>query len=232
MEKRTVITDTMLTANLNDLLQLDVDAVQAYSLAMRQLESAVRRRTVQRYQADHKRHITQLKRLIRKYGGTPIAVSHLPTGPFKLAMQATGSVGGDKAVLLAFKANEHQGRDKYRRAADRKGLPADVARVLERAAADEERHYRWAEKALERMGAGRRTAVGKVARVVEVANAAAVDVVEEAEKPLMVAVEATARGVKAATRRPLRRAAVAAAVTAVPGVAGAAALALAGKRVR
>src|SRR3712207_8836719 len=47
------------------------------------------------------------------------------------------------------------------------------------------------------MGAGRRTTAGKVAKVVEVANAAAVDVVEEAEKPMMVAVEATARGVKA-----------------------------------
>jgi rubrerythrin len=231
METRTTLTDTVLTATLNDLLQLDVDAVQAYALAMRQLQSAVRRRTVQRYQADHKRHITQLKRLIRKYGGTPIAVSHIPTGPFKLAMQATGSLGGDKAVLLAFKANEHQGRDKYRRAADKEALPPDVARVLEAAAADEERHYRWAEKALERMGAGHRSAVGRVAKVVEVTNAAAVDVVEEMEKPLMVAVEGTARGVKAATRRRLRRAAIAAAVTGVASAAGAA-IVYASKRLR
>jgi rubrerythrin len=231
METRTVVTDTVLTANLNDLLQLDVDAVQAYSLVIRQLQSAVRKRTVQRYQADHKRHITQLKRLIRKYGGTPIPASHIPTGPFKLAMQATGSLGGDKAVLLAFKTNERQGRDKYRRAAEKEGLPADVTRVLKSAAADEDRHYRWAEKALERMGAGRRTTVGKAAKVVEVVNAAAVDAVEEAEKPLMVAVEATARGVKAAKRRPLRKAAIAAAVTGVAGAAGAA-LVFASKRMR
>jgi bacterioferritin (cytochrome b1) len=231
METRTVVTDTMLTANLNDLLQLDVDAVQAYSLVIRQLKSSARKSAVQRYQADHKRHITQLKRLIRKYGGAPIAVSHIPTGPFKLAMQATGSLGGDKGVLLAFKANEHQSRDKYARAAEKDGLPADVARVLKRAAADEERHYRWAEKALERMGAGRRTAVGKAAKVVEVTNATAVDVVEEAEKPLMVAVEAGAQAVRATKRGRLKKAAVAAAMTGVASAAGAA-IVYATKRLR
>ncbi|MDQ3995594.1 MAG: ferritin-like domain-containing protein [Gemmatimonadota bacterium] len=212
MEKRNAARDTVLTASLNDLLQLDVDAVQAYALAIRQFQSAARKQAVRRYQADHKRHISALKRLIRAYGGAPIALSHVPTGPFKLAMQAMGSLGGDRAVLLAFKSNERQGRDKYRRAADRKGLPSDVARVLKRAAADEERHYRWAEKSLERLGAGRRTAVGRVAGVVEVASSRTVDVVEEAEKPIMTALEATRRSVRAAASRPLRTAAVAAAV--------------------
>ena len=225
MEKSNAVKDTMLVASLNDLLQLDVDAVQAYALAIRQLESSVRKETVRRYQADHKRHISELKRLIRAYGGTPIAVSHIPTGPFKLAMQATASLGGDRAVLLAFKTNERAGRDKYRRAADQAGLAADVARVLKRAAADEERHYRWAEKALERLGAGRRTAVGKTAGVVEAVSATTVGAIEEAEKPVMAAVEATARVSK---RRSLRKVAIAAAVT---GAAGAA-IVLGGRRLR
>jgi hypothetical protein len=98
-----------------------------------------------------------------------------------------------------------------------KGLPSDVARVLKRAAADEERHYRWAEKSLEQLHAGRRTALGKVGRVVEIANSRTVDMVEEAEKPLMTAMDATRRGVRAAAARPLRAAAVAAAVTGAAG---------------
>jgi hypothetical protein len=216
MKKRNVVSDTMLTSNLNDLLQSDVDAVQAYALVVRQLESSVRKQAVRRYQADHKRHITALKALIRKYGGAPLAVSHIPTGPFKLAMQAIGSIGGDKAVLLAFKSNERQSRDKYARAAAKKALPADVARVLKRGAADEERHYRWAEKSLERLHTGRRTAVGKVAGAMEVANARTMDLVEEAEKPIMTAVEATRRGVRAMIKHPVRTAAVA---TAVAGAA-------------
>lgn len=219
MKTRNAVRDTVLTTSLNDLLQLDVDAVQAYALAIRQLQSAGRKQALRRYQADHKRHVVELKRLIRAYGGAPVAVSHIPTGPFKLAMQATGSLGGDRAVLLAFKGNERQVRDKYGRAAKRKGLPTDVARVLKRAAADEERHYRWAEKSLKQLGAGRGTAVGKVAGVVEVANARAADMVEEAQKPIMAALEATRRGARAAAAHPLRTAAVAAAVTGAAGAA-------------
>jgi hypothetical protein len=226
MKRQSAVKNTLLTSNLNDLLQLDVDAVQAYALVIRQLESKVRKDAVRRYQSDHRRHITDLKRLIRAHGGAPIAVSHIPTGPFKLAMQAMGSAGGDRAVVLAFKTNERQGRDKYQRAATARGLPADVARVLRRAARDEQRHYRWAEKQLEQLHAGPRTAIGRAAGVLEVANARTADVIEEVEKPIMTAVEATRRGARAVAKHPVRSAVIA---TAVAGVAGAA-VALRGRR--
>ena len=219
MKRGNALKGTMLTTQLNDLLQLDVDAVQAYALAIRQLESKVRKQTVRRYQADHRRHIAELKRLIRAHGGSPVAVSHIPTGPFKLAMQGIGSFGEDKVVLLAFKTNERQGRDKYRRAATKAGLPKDVGRVLKRGAADEARHYRWAEKELEQLHLGRRTTVGTAAAAVEVATARAADVIEEAEKPIMAVIEATRRGVRAARAHPLRTAAVAAAITGAAGAA-------------
>jgi rubrerythrin len=219
MKRGNAVKETVLTVQLNDLLQLDVDAVQAYALTIRQLESKIRKQTVRRYQADHRRHIAELKRLIQAHGGAPIAVSHIPSGPFKLAMQAIGSFGDDKAVLLAFKTNERQGRDKYRRATMGRGLPRDVARVLKRAASDEERHYRWADKELQRLHAGRRTRVGKVAAGAEVVNARTVDVIEEAEKPIMAVVEATRRGVRAAAKHPLRTAGVAAAIAGAAGAA-------------
>ena len=219
MAKKTALRDTVLTATLNDLLQLDIDAVQAYALVIAQLESSARKQAVRRYQADHKRHVTTLKGLIRAHGGAPIAVSHIPTGPFKLAMQATASLGSDRAVLLAFKSNERQVRDKYRRVASRKGLPTDVARALRRAAADEDRHYRWAEKSLQQLGAGRRTAIGKAANVVEVANARTVDAVEEIEKPIMIAAEGSRRALRAAAKRPMRTAGIAAAVVGAAGAA-------------
>lgn len=219
MKRESIVQNTLLTTQLNDLLQLDVDAVQAYALAIRQLESKVRKQTIRRYQADHRRHISELKRVIKAHDGAPLAVSHIPTGPFKLAMQGIGSFGDDKVVLLAFKTNERQGRDIYHRAATKSGLPRDVARVLKRAATDETRHYRWAEKELERLHAGRRTAVGKAAAGVEVVNARTADVIEEAEKPIMAVVEATRRGVRAAKAHPLRTAAVAAAITGAAGAA-------------
>ncbi|MDQ4080104.1 MAG: ferritin-like domain-containing protein [Gemmatimonadota bacterium] len=219
MKRGNALKATVLTTQLNDLLQLDVDAVQAYALTIRQLESKVRKQTVRRYQADHRRHIADLKRLIKAHDGAPMPVSHIPTGPFKLAMQAIGSFGDDKAVLLAFKINERQGRDKYRRVAMGRGLPRGVARVLKRAARDEERHYRWADKELQKLHAGRRTMVGKVASGAEVVNARTVDIIEEAEKPIMTVVEATRRGVRAAAKHPLRTAGVAAAIAGAAGAA-------------
>ena len=225
--RKSVVTETLLTTTLNDLLQLDVDAISAYALVIRQLESKVRKETVRRYQSDHRRHVRDLKRLIQAHGGKAIAVSHIPTGPFKLAMQAIGSAGGDRAVLLAFKTNERQGRDKYRRAAATRGSPRDVARMLKRASRDEERHYQWAEKQLQQLHAGRRTAIGTAAGVVEVANARTVDVIEEMEKPIMTVLEAARRGVRAAAKHPVRTAAIAAAVT---GAAGAAVALRGGRR--
>ena len=209
------ISNTLLTTQLNDLLKLDIDAVQAYTLAIRQMDSKVRQQSLRRYRQDHQRHITDLKRLIRSIGGTPIAMSHLPTGVFKLAMQALGSAGGDAVVLRAFKTNERQVRDKYRRAASRKGLPAEVRRVLSRAAADEERHYRWAEKSLARLGHPR----SRTTEAVEVANARAVDALEAAEQPVGMLIDAARRGTRAAAAHPLR---TAAALVAVTGAAGAA----------
>lgn len=219
MKRGNAVKEAVLTTQLNDLLQLDVDAVQAYAITIRQLESKLRKQTTRRYQADHRRHITELKKLIHAHGGAPMAVSHIPTGPFKLAMQAIGSFGDDRAVLLAFKTNERQSRDKYRRAATGRGLPRDVARVLKRAARDEERHYRWADKELQKLHAGRRTMVGKVVSGAEVVNARTVDIIEEAEKPIMTVVEATRRGVRAAAKHPLRTAGVAAAIAGAAGAA-------------
>jgi len=50
--RKSVVTETLLTTTLNDLLQLDVDAISAYALVIRQLESKVRKETVRRYQSD------------------------------------------------------------------------------------------------------------------------------------------------------------------------------------
>ena len=179
---------TDLLAELNDLLQLDHDAVQAYTLAINALESAVHKRTLEEYRADHERHIVELTRLIQAAGGTPIEMSHIPSGAFKLAVQAVGAAGGDRAVLLAFKSNEWQVSEKYRRHAERPHAP-DVADVLLRAANDEEKHYAWAAATLEQMDAGRDTAVGKAEGAFEKVHGAAADVMESAERKVLEGIE-------------------------------------------
>ena len=180
-------------AELNDLLQLDHDAVGAYDIAIEALQSKAHEATLRRYKGDHERHIRELTHLVRERGGTPVQMPHVPTGVFKLAVQKAGSLGGgDAAVLLAFKANERQVRDKYRRAAERADDP-EVRSILSRNADDEAGHYAWVVEALEMLGVGEETAAGRAERAVELAHGATANVMEGAEKRGMAALEAVRR---------------------------------------
>lgn len=186
------ITGAKLIAELNDLLQLDYDAIGAYTLAIENVESVTYRETLEGFRRDHERHVRELSELIEAEGGTPVEASHVPTGAFKLGVQGLGAAGSDRSLILAFKANEGQAVEKYRRHAERPHAPK-VAEVLRRAAADEEKHYEWAESRLKRLGAGPNTAVGKAEAVMETVHGKTADALEAVERKAMELVE-KARG--------------------------------------
>jgi hypothetical protein len=177
-----------LLAELNDLLQLDHDAVGAYTLAIQGLPRDAYAEALSRFRGDHERHVAELTDLIRARGGVPAGMPHVPTGAFKLAVQAAGNAGGLKATLLAFKTNEAQVRDKYARHAERRH-PPEVDAVIRRAAADERLHYAWAEEMLERLGGGTDTAAGFAAEVFERVHSRMADAIEGAGRKVMEGVE-------------------------------------------
>ena len=181
--------DSAMVADLNDLLQLDRDAVQAYTLAEKGLESESYRTQIAQFKRDHQRHIDELTALVTARGGDPAPLPHLSSSPFKLAAQGLGDLGSDTAVLLAFKANERLSRDKYQRAAEQ-GYPPEVQAVVQRGAADETTHYTWVQETLERSGAGAQTAAGKVEQAFETSHASLADAMERGEKRLMQSTEA------------------------------------------
>jgi hypothetical protein len=182
----------LLTGELNDLLQLDHDAVAAYTLALKQLEDTGYQDAVRGFKADHERHIDELTELVRSYGGVPLPMPHL-SGVFKLAVQGVGAAGSDAAVIRAFKANEVQARDKYRRAASRQH-PPDIQAVLIRAARDEQRHFDWAMRTLSELG----VSTDGVADVLEQMHARSADAVEAVERGAMQAAEYTRRSLRGA----------------------------------
>lgn len=188
--------DVTRIATLNDLLQLDHDAVGAYGIAIDALTVEAHRQTLRAFRADHERHIEEITRLIQDRGGKPIQAPHLPTGVFKLAVQKAGALGGQTALLLSFKANERQGRDKYRRVAESSD-DLEVADVLARAADDEVRHYDWATRTLIEMGVAPDSTTARVERVIEIGNARLADVMEGLETGAMALFEGMRRGTKA-----------------------------------
>ena len=188
---------TALVAELNDLLQLDHDAVNAYAIAIESIQDVTWRESLVRYREDHQRHIADLTTHIRALGGTPIQLQHIPTGLFKAGVQAAaGAAGGDRAILLAFKSNEGQARDKYARAA-LAAHPTSTAVLLRRNADDEEQHYRWVSAVLETLGAGADTTVGKAEAAFERVHGGAATALEGVEKAAMRGASKLRRGYKA-----------------------------------
>ncbi|HYH81640.1 MAG TPA: DUF2383 domain-containing protein [Longimicrobium sp.] len=139
---------------LNDLLQLDHDAIAAYDIAIAKLEDRDQADQIAGYRRDHERHVMELNALIQRLGGTPANHPHA-TGPFKTALQSLGGLAGDKGLLMAFRTNELQVRTKYDGYASKAMLwPPEVKRAIDGAALDEERHYSWVAGVLQRMGVG------------------------------------------------------------------------------
>lgn len=181
-----------IVADLNDLLQLDHDAVNAYTVAIDTLKSDDFRERLVAFRSDHKRHIEEIAALVRSRGATPVELPHVSTGPFKLAMQAAAAPGSDAVILLAFKANERQVRDKYRERS-RREYPAEVAEVLRRAAVDEDTHYMWVTHTLEALGYGADTWTGQVQRAIELGARAVADAAERVERQMVEIIERTRR---------------------------------------
>lgn len=165
---------------LNDLLQLDHDAVGAYEIAMEKLQDRDHADMIAGFRRDHERHIRELNELIAELGGTPMNQPHA-TGPFKLALQSLGGLAGDRGALMAFRANELQVRAKYDAyAAKANAWPTHIKRVIDGCALDEERHYRWVSDvlgkdenaALDRVDAARERAEVHARPIDRVADAA------------------------------------------------------------
>jgi rubrerythrin len=181
-----------LLADLTDLLQLEFDALPAYSVAIAGLRRPDLRQELEAFRADHERHARDLSAQIRKLGGVPLTLPHLPTGLLKLGVQMAGLPGGDRAVLLAFVSNEWQSQEKYARYAARP-YPPELADLLRRHAEDEARHYAWACASLEALGFGAETAVGRAVQAFARFHGAAADAIEALGR---TALEATVRALR------------------------------------
>jgi rubrerythrin len=139
-----------LVAQLEELLQLDHDAIAAYRVTLAELDSPTLRLDLRRNLQDHERHVRELSAHIEQLGGMAMAMPQ-PTGAFELAVQSAVAMASDRSVLLAFRANELKVRDRYGRAAE-ENFPPAIAATVRRAAVDERRHYEWAARALEALG--------------------------------------------------------------------------------
>lgn len=134
--------ETSLIKLLNDLIELDYDAIEAYKAAIARVDDLNDRGQLASFLEDHQRHVDDLGPLVRELGGEPAEAGDLKQILTK-GKVVIGGLLGDRIVLEAMKSNETDTNTAYERAVGRRDLPANVRAVLARNLADERRHRAW-----------------------------------------------------------------------------------------
>ena len=139
-----------LVRKLNDLIQLDFDAIVSYDHAIEHCDEAQVRRDLELFRGDHMRHIADLGKVIRALDGEPINAHRDLKGIVLEGITTVRSLGGTVSALRAMRTNEKLTNRTYRKAADLALAP--IARVvIDQNYADEMRHLAVIQAHIERM---------------------------------------------------------------------------------
>ena len=138
----TVGTENTLEDLLEDLIQLDYDAADAYQAAIDRLENASFRSSLAQFKRDHLRHITELGDIVSSMGRTPPKEGDMKALLTKGKVVIAGLMA-DESILQAMRTNEADTNTVYERAVQFHGVPSDTRDVLQRGLEDERRHCEW-----------------------------------------------------------------------------------------
>jgi uncharacterized protein (TIGR02284 family) len=128
-----------LLKRLDDLLAVDIDAVNAYQEAIDRISVSSVQDQLRQFKEDHQRHIRELSECVTRFGEKPREKGDFK-GFFLKGFTAVSSMMGDEAALKAMRQNEQITNRSYEKALEEEGLPDDVRAIFERGLADEKRH--------------------------------------------------------------------------------------------
>lgn len=147
--EKALMQDYEIVNALNDLIELDQNAIAAYNSAINGLEEFgdVRARLIQ-FRADHERHVLHLSPFVREYGGNPDkrpgAVGLLQKGWTEISR-----LGGASGIFSAMVMNEKNAVMTYERGAAMP-FPTKILKLVEQGEKDEQRHLLYCESQLTR----------------------------------------------------------------------------------
>lgn len=132
---------------LNDLLQLDVDAVEAYSHAIKHVEYHDIKKRLLDYQDDHQNHIKELTTMVQQLDGKPLKPTPDLKGYLIEGFTMLRSLTGTKGALQAMFNNEKLTNKRYQEAAAQ-DLPDEVMKLIKTNLTHEIRHLGYLEDVL------------------------------------------------------------------------------------
>lgn len=139
----------MIAKHLNNVIELDYDAIAAYEAAIERLENPQYKSKLEEFKHDHERHVEVLGKLVQAHGEKPSSSGDIKKILTK-GQVVIGGLVGDSAILEAMKLNEDQTNKKYESEVA-EDFPQDIHQALEQGLADERRHRDWITQTLDRM---------------------------------------------------------------------------------
>lgn len=136
-----------LAKKLCSLMQLDIDAVNAYEQALNSVDHISVRISLIHFQNDHKRHIEDLDKVIRSLGAHPPEKTLDIKGFFIKSFTAIRSLTGTEGALKAMLSNEKLTTSTYAEALSI-SAPMEIKSLIQHNYADEQRHLEYIKKAL------------------------------------------------------------------------------------
>ena len=134
---------------LNDLIQLDIDAIHAYDQAISNIDATFVSQQLEGFKSDHQRHVTEVSDVVRRLGGDPPEFKRDFKGFLIQGMTAIRSATGNEGALKAMQTNEKTTNKNYKQAVEME-FPADILQLLQKNYDDERRHLAWIEDAIQR----------------------------------------------------------------------------------
>ncbi|MDQ2078513.1 DUF2383 domain-containing protein [Marinimicrobium sp. ABcell2] len=135
--------------SLNNVIQMDFDAIAAYRAAIERVETIEYKAKLLEFLVDHERHVAELSEVVRAEGGTPP-----DRGDFRQFLTkgqvVIANLGGDITILKAMRMNEDQTNKKYEHASI-EDFPEHIHTLLLNGLADERRHRAWIRATLEQL---------------------------------------------------------------------------------
>ncbi len=147
MQYKPVLDTQEAAKHLNALVQLDIDAVEAYQQAIDAIDEHHIKQTLRNYQQDHLNHISNLSEVIRRMGEQPPEYKKDIKGFLIEGITSVMSAVGTRGALNAMQTNEKLTNKKYKEALDL-DLPMDVKPLLRKNYDDEQKHLEYIERAL------------------------------------------------------------------------------------
>jgi uncharacterized protein (TIGR02284 family) len=129
------------------LVQLDIDAVEAYTQAIEKIDPEPIRNSLIKFRSDHQQHITNLSAKIKELGDNPPQNADLK-GLLLEGVTKLRSITGTEGALSAMRMNEKITNKTYAEALEQ-DWPADIMALIQNNANDEQGHLSYIEQALE-----------------------------------------------------------------------------------